>query len=142
MINQAILILSTLLTGLSLSENSTNLTIQVEVQGENEGLVQLLLFKGEKGFPDQAAAAIETASAKVKSGKAVIMFKNLETGVYAVSAFHDADGDGVMRKNLFGIPKDLYGFSNDARGAFSPPTFESASFQLSRGDHTISFTLK
>ncbi|MFP3472496.1 DUF2141 domain-containing protein, partial [Micrococcus sp. SIMBA_144] len=72
----------------------------------------------------------------------VFKFKNLETGVYAVSAFHDVDGDGVMRKNLFGIPKDLYGFSNDARGTFSAPTFESASFQLSRGEHTISFTLK
>lgn len=142
MINQAILILSTLLMGLSLSDNSTQLTIQVEVQGENAGLVQLLLFKGEKGFPDQASAAIETASSKVQSGKAVFNFKNLETGVYAVSAFHDADGDGVMRKNLLGIPKDLYGFSNDARGTFSAPTFESASFKLSSGEHTIRFTLK
>ncbi|MDO6440281.1 DUF2141 domain-containing protein [Cyclobacterium sp. 1_MG-2023] len=142
MINQAILILSTLLMGLSISDNSTQLTIQVEVKGENAGLVQLLLFKGGKGFPDQATAAIKTASAKVQSGKAVFKFKNLESGIYAVSAFHDTDGDGEMRKNLFGIPKDLYGFSNDARATFSAPTFDSASFNLTSGEHTISFTLK
>ena len=104
--------------------------------------MQLLLFKGDKGFPEQATEALETATAKVQSGKAIFKFENLETGIYAVSAFYDADGDGVMRKNLFGIPKDRYGFSNDARAAFSAPTFDSASFSLSLGEHTISFTLK
>ena len=29
-----------------------------------------------------------------------------------------------------GIPKEQFGFSNNARGTFGPPSFESASFTL------------
>jgi uncharacterized protein (DUF2141 family) len=32
--------------------------------------------------------------------------------------------------NFLGIPKEQFGFSNDARGTLGPPDFESASFEL------------
>ena len=32
--------------------------------------------------------------------------------------------------NFFGIPKEQFGFSNNAKGRFGPPSFESASFEL------------
>jgi uncharacterized protein (DUF2141 family) len=35
-----------------------------------------------------------------------------------------------MDNNFFGIPKEQYGFSNNARALFGPPNFEDASFVL------------
>ncbi len=51
-------------------------------------------------------------------------------GVYAISVFHDVDGDGALKTNFLGIPREPIGASNDARGRFGPPSFEDMKFQL------------
>ena len=47
----------------------------------------------------------------------------LPTGVYAVGIFHDLNGDGALSKNFLGMPKEPFGFSNNARARFGPPSF-------------------
>jgi uncharacterized protein (DUF2141 family) len=37
-----------------------------------------------------------------------------------------------MDKNMFGVPTEKYGFSNNARETFSAPSFESASVKVDR----------
>jgi uncharacterized protein (DUF2141 family) len=123
-------------------ENDTYLAITVKLQKHEKGLVQLLLFNGKDGFPDEADKAVLSSSARIEKGKAMFYFIDLQEGLYAVAAFHDTDEDGKMRKTRVGIPKDAYGFSNDARATFSPPSFESASFELPSEGKTITFTLK
>ncbi|NHE56374.1 DUF2141 domain-containing protein [Cyclobacterium plantarum] len=117
------------------------LSITVYVTGQQKGLIQLLVFDSPEGFPDQPQKAIRREAVKIENGKAFFHFKDLKKGEYAISAFHDQDGDGKMRKNIFGIPKDPYGFSNDVRNPFSPPTFQSAAIQLPKDGLAISFTL-
>lgn len=124
------------------TENLRELQITVLTPGETEGLVQLLVFDSPSGFPDRPADAIRSKSARIKSGRAVFRFEGLKEGFYALSAFHDADEDGRMRKSLFGIPKDAYGFSNDAREPFSAPTFKDASFYLNENGAEVEFSLK
>jgi uncharacterized protein (DUF2141 family) len=41
-----------------------------------------------------------------------------------------------MDTKLFGIPKEPYGFSNNAKGFMGPPSFEDAKFVLDH-DKTI-----
>ena len=41
-----------------------------------------------------------------------------------------------MDTNLFGIPKEDYGCSNNARGFMGPPKYNDAKFQLT-GNKTI-----
>jgi len=36
--------------------------------------------------------------------------------------------NGKLDANLLGIPTEGYGFSNDARALFGPPSFAAASF--------------
>lgn len=54
----------------------------------------------------------------------------LAPGRYAVAVFHDVDGDGRLSTWPIGLPKEAYGFSRDARGAFGPPGFADAAFDL------------
>ncbi|MDN3686304.1 DUF2141 domain-containing protein [Cyclobacterium jeungdonense] len=122
--------------------NNTVLKITVHIPNETEGLVQLLVFNSPSGFPDRPAKAIRSKSERIKSGKAVFRIAGLKEGFYALSAFHDADEDGRMRKSLFGIPKDAYGFSNDAREAFSAPSFKDASIYLPATGTLVEFSLK
>jgi uncharacterized protein (DUF2141 family) len=51
-------------------------------------------------------------------------------GKYAVTIFHDVNGDTELNSNFMGIPKEPYGFSNNPRAMFGPPSFEQSLFEF------------
>jgi uncharacterized protein (DUF2141 family) len=51
-------------------------------------------------------------------------------GDYAIAFFIDANGNKKLDKNFLGIPKEQFGFSNNAMGTLSAPTFEQAKFRV------------
>jgi len=137
----SILILS-LLSFFYTPQNTTTLTLQVTDVKNDQGLVRVLLFKGEAGFPDDEAKAFKSASVKIKDGKAVVDFGPVPEGTYALSVFHDSQNTGKLRTNAFGIPRDGYGFSNNAMGTFGPPSFEKAAFKVTAGKNNVSIKLR
>ena len=60
-------------------------------------------------------------------------FTDIPTGTYAVAVWHDEDEDKTMNKNLFGAPKENYGFSKNIYGTFGPPNFDEVSFKVNSG---------
>jgi len=65
----------------------------------------------------------------------------LPPGDYAVTAYHDLDGDGELDKGAFGIPSEPYGFSNGARGKLGPPAWKAVRVSLS-GDTRLRVPLR
>lgn len=55
---------------------------------------------------------------------------DLPQGKYAVAAYIDSNRNGRQDRNLLGIPKEDFGFSNEARGKFGPPDFAEAAFEI------------
>ena len=51
-------------------------------------------------------------------------------GEYAIAFFVDANGNKKLDKNFLGIPKEQFGFSNNAMGTLSAPSFEQAKFKV------------
>jgi uncharacterized protein (DUF2141 family) len=51
--------------------------------------------------------------------------------VYAVSVFHDENGNGKFDRSFAGIPKEAYGASNNPPKKMRAPTFDEAKFSLS-----------
>ncbi|MBT3673892.1 DUF2141 domain-containing protein [Gammaproteobacteria bacterium] len=51
-------------------------------------------------------------------------------GEYAIAFFIDANGNKKLDKNFLGIPKEQFGFSNNAMGTLSAPSFEQAKFKV------------
>ena len=47
-----------------------------------------------------------------------------------------------MNKGAFGIPSEDYGFSNNARSTFGPPSFESAQVAVKAGKQQLSVHVK
>jgi uncharacterized protein (DUF2141 family) len=47
-----------------------------------------------------------------------------------------------MRKNVIGIPTEVYGFSNDARNMLSAPSFDQAAFTYQGGTMDITIHAK
>lgn len=71
------------------------------------------------------------------AGTTTLTFAGLADGDYAVQMFHDEDGDGQMKTNMFGIPSEGFGFSNGARAAFGPPKFADMKVTVNANTVTI-----
>jgi uncharacterized protein (DUF2141 family) len=65
---------------------------------------------------------------KIRDTKARCDFLDIPPGTYALAVIHDENMDGELRTNWLGVPKEGYGFSNDAKASMSAPSFEAASF--------------
>ena len=54
----------------------------------------------------------------------------LPSGVYAVSVYHDRNGNRDFDRNRLGRPAEGFGFSNDAPTRFGLPSFDQTRFRL------------
>ncbi|AFM03229.1 hypothetical protein Fleli_0769 [Bernardetia litoralis DSM 6794] len=106
------------------------LTIEVSNLKNDNGTVMIALFKGKEGFPKDGTKAIKTTKVTIKDKKAIITFTDLEAGDYAFALFHDENGNNEMDSNMFGIPKEGYGFSTNFKPIISAPDFDDADFRV------------
>jgi len=60
-----------------------------------------------------------------------VVFSDIPPGEYAISLFQDINGNGELDKKGAGIPKEPFGFSNDARGKVGPAKYKDAKFRFS-----------
>ncbi len=110
-------------------EETFNLTIQITGLETDKGKVFLALSDRAESFLKKGEGT-KGANAVVQNKKATIFFKGLKKGNYAVSFFHDENDNKIMDTKIFGIPKEPYGFSNNAKGFMGPPSFDDAKFVL------------
>ena len=119
---------------------ATDLTVVVKDVRNATGSVLIAVYdQGSFGKPELAKAK---QKANASNGEVKFVFHNLPAGKYAVSAFHDENGNGKLDKNSLGVPTEGYGFSNDAQGSGGPPKFVQAAFDFDgKTNKTISFSL-
>jgi uncharacterized protein (DUF2141 family) len=103
-----------------------SLTIEINGLKNNDGQV-LLEFSNEKG------EKIMGITQQIVNSKCAIVIRNLAPGRYAFKYFHDENNNNKIDANWLGIPKEGYGFSNNAKGTFGPPSFEKTIFMI-KGD--------
>lgn len=95
----------------------------------NEGSVHCALYASAKGFPTEPKYALAQVTVQPHDKKADCVFRDVKEGRYAVAIWHDVNNNGKVDSNFLGIPKEPVGASNNAKGSFGPPKFDSASFQ-------------
>lgn len=67
---------------------------------------------------------IKRLRVEVSREQHIVEVKDLPAGPKGIRLFHDANDNGKMDTNFLGIPKEGYGFSNNVKGTFGPPSFE------------------
>jgi uncharacterized protein (DUF2141 family) len=97
------------------------------------------IFDNDKDFLKKP---IEAKTTKASADSITVVFENIKPGKYAVSVIHDANKNQDLDKNKLGIPKEGFGFSNDAMGALGPPAFESAQFDLTPSQKDLDIDIK
>ncbi|HSG67111.1 MAG TPA: DUF2141 domain-containing protein [Bacteroidales bacterium] len=94
-----------------------------------EGEIYVAIYDHPEQYMDEEAAVFRKI-VPAESESETIVFTAVPDGKYAVAIFQDLNGNGMLDLKLAGIPKEPFGFSNDARGKTGPPKFDQASFDF------------
>ncbi|MDR2804024.1 MAG: DUF2141 domain-containing protein [Dysgonamonadaceae bacterium] len=113
------------------------LTLIVEGIEEPSGQLMVGLYDKESFMKKPVAVQM----VKVNAETVVVVFENVPSGEYALSLFQDENSNGKLDAGLFGIPTEKYGFSNNAKGKYGPPSYEACRFTVD-GDLEINILLE
>jgi uncharacterized protein (DUF2141 family) len=83
-----------------------------------------------------------TGQAQAAPGAVLVVVPDVPPGTYAAQAFHDENDNGQIDRNIFGIPTEGLGFSNNAKMFFGPPHFDTAAFPFTGATLHITFSLR
>jgi len=122
--------------------NPTSLQVSISGASSDAGSIRILVFSKPSGFPDQVKQAVRSISLPSKSGKANFKLTDLPTGTYAIGVIHDQDNNGKLSTNAVGYPTEKFGFSNNPKVYFGPPTFEKAAFVLGKTALSLEINLR
>jgi uncharacterized protein (DUF2141 family) len=117
-----------------------SLTIKVKNLKKTKGQLLVAIFNAPDGFPGTAEKSYRSMIVEIKDNQVEIDVTGLRPGTYAVSIVHDENSNGKVDTNVFGIPTESFGFSNDAKGLLGPPKFDQARFEVSQ-DTVLTVTL-
>lgn len=93
------------------------------------GTIACALFESPAGFPTEYLRyATSIAVIKIRKTQARCDFLDIPPGTYALAVIHDENMNGKLDINWLGLPREGYGFSNDAKALLSAPAFSTASF--------------
>jgi uncharacterized protein (DUF2141 family) len=114
------------------------LTINFEITTSDQGQMLFALYDSEANHMENT---FKTAEVKIENGKAQVIVRDLKSGYYSFSYFHDVNSNGELDTNLVGIPKEPYGFSNGEKGRLGPPDFEDCKIKIDK-DITLKINIE
>ena len=108
-----------------------------------EGTVACALFESPEGFPIEFLhSATNVVIMKIRESQARCDFQDIPAGTYAIAVVHDENMNGKLDTGFLGVPKEGYGFSNDARALLGAPSFAAAATRYDGHNLELRITLR
>jgi len=131
-----------------ISEARTETLIVVIDSEIKEGPVLIAVYNEKRFFgktkPNQKTNpdhVLVGAKGLIKDNQAKLEF-DIPFGNYVLAGIHDIDNNGMLSAGFLGIPKEPFGFSNNARGNLGPPRWEDCLINFNNENQTISINLR
>lgn len=112
----------------SVSETAT-LVVEIREVEHNRGNIHVGLYNNGDDFlnvENVYQGVIESA----ESGNMYIVLGDIPVGRYAIAIFHDENSNGTLDRNMFRLPTEGIGISNNIRTRFGPPSYRDAAFRI------------
>lgn len=103
------------------------ITLKIEITNLRNSKGHVLLE-----LQDENMNTISGVSQEIVNNRCIILIEDLSPLKYVFKYFHDENDNKEIDTNWIGIPKEGFGFSNDARGTFGPPSHKKMIFELSK----------
>jgi len=123
--------------------DTTNLFVTAQISLEVGGLENLdgdlaIVMNNSSEQFNSSTEWYKDTTVDVNSDNMIILIKDIIAGTYAISLFHDQNSNGELDVNLFNIPEEGFGFSNNPTILFSQPEFNDCKFIIEAGDSIFS----
>jgi len=115
------------------------LTINVTNIKKKVGEIQVSAFNNKESFLKENEE-YKIYRFKVTSLSERFDIQDLPKGDYAFIIYHDLNNNKEIDKNIYGIPMEPYGFSQNVKPRYSAPYFEDCSISL-EGSKNIKISL-
>ncbi|GGY66283.1 hypothetical protein GCM10011613_07750 [Cellvibrio zantedeschiae] len=112
-----------------------DLVLTIDNIEKTKGVMMIALYNSEATYKSNQ----NTFGGKkvTVTDKTMTVHFDVPSGDYAIKLFQDENENGSIDKNLIGIPKEGYGFSNNG-GAMGQPSYSEAKFAV---DSTTNITI-
>lgn len=118
------------------------LTVKVSGVRVARGEVAVTLYPDEPKRFLAPKGKLYRSRVKVEGPIASACFYLPEPGMYAVAVYHDANADRDFNRDLFGMPAEGFGFSNDPPTKLGVPSFQAVRFRARPGQMTLSVSMR
>lgn len=115
--------------------------VEVEVTGIRtlSGDVHVALFD-EAGW--RGGAPVDARSLAVTAETLSLTFEGIAPGRYGIRVYQDLNDNGDLDRGAMGMPREPYGFSNDAPVRMGPPGWKDTAFEVSDGGAVQTISLR
>lgn len=129
-----------MLAGTALAATAQAGTLTLDVAGVAVGKGPLVVAVYDNG-KDFLSKPMRTLKAAATGAATQVMLTDVKPGEYAVAVYQDLNDNGKMDRNLFGIPTEPTGMSNNPPSNFGPPKYDAARFIMSADDKSLAIGL-
>jgi uncharacterized protein (DUF2141 family) len=112
------------------SAQAQNINLNITGIKNNKGQIAVSVFTNEQGFKDNQPIRRQLFSKAAVANGSMSVSLMLDPGTYGIALLDDEDGNGEMKKNMLGIPKEGFGFSNFYLSGMSRPKFNDFKFEV------------
>ncbi len=127
-IAKSLIIFASIFASNAMAQNANQLKVNVANIQSDEGQILVSVCTKDEFMKTKCAYSALSSATDAKDDPIII--QNVANGTYAVQLFHDLDSDFKLKTGAFGIPKEPWGMSNDAKGKFGPPKFDDAAIEI------------
>lgn len=114
--------------------NAAELKVNIVNIKPDAGKLMLQMVSSEAAFAGKDNTSFASLILPITGAESNFSFDAIPPGEYAISVFQDVNTNQKLDSNMLGIPKEPYGFSNDARGKFGPAKWQDAKFTIGNTD--------
>ena len=117
-------------------DNQPSMILQFNELESQRGQICVAVYKCEQTFM-QPDAHIRAEIYTLDEFNGTIKLQNLPYGQYAIAVFQDLNGNEKLDTNVFGVPKEPYGFSNNLRVKWRKPRFDEAQVRFAKDGQVV-----
>lgn len=107
-----------------------SLVIHVDGFRNQKGDAGISVFNSPDGWPENNEKAFLHGPHPF-TGTSTTITLQVPPGRYAIAALHDENSNHKLDRNIFGIPKEGFGFSNNPHVILTAPSFDTAAIPVS-----------
>jgi uncharacterized protein (DUF2141 family) len=122
--------------------SEAKLDVTVEGLRSQKGLITYTLYPDDKKRFLAKGGSLERIRVDARAPATETCVPLPGPGTYLLAVYHDEDGNRKLNRSLIGLPREGFGFSNNATSSIGLPSFDAVRFIAKAGVTALKIKLR